>query len=138
MARMRFPQVLEILLENSCSNPYFPEDYFEKESYSSRLAKQLQWNDEHPDEPQKRRDVLEGYNGWNIYHVELHCTAYDIIARKRNDKWQIMRMEQSDYGFVDEKGMNATHHASASATAEYKKLIDLKYGLNSIRDCETE
>ena len=61
-------KVMSVMLDNSCSCPWYPEN------------KNL--------EP---GSAPGGHLGWNIHRFDLCCVSYEVIARKRNGKWQVKK-----------------------------------------------
>ena len=59
-------KVMAVMLDSACSNPWYPE------------KKDLETTN-------------GGHPGWNIYRFDLCCVSYEVIARKRNGKWQVKK-----------------------------------------------
>ena len=67
-------KVMSVMLDNSCSCPWYPEKNLEPGSAKEDV-------------------VLDpgGHLGWSIYRFDLCCISYEVIARKRNGKWQVKK-----------------------------------------------
>lgn len=35
-------------------------------------------------------------NGYNLYHIETHCVAWEIVARKTDGKWDVASVTSKD------------------------------------------
>ena len=66
-------KVMSVMLDSACSNPWYPE------KKDPETANELQYA------------TNGGHLGWNIHRFDLCCVSYEVIARKRNGKWQVKK-----------------------------------------------
>ena len=69
-------KVMSVMLDNSCSCPWYPENK-NLEPGSAKEDVVL--------------DTPGGHLGWNIHRFDLCCISYEVVARKRNGKWQVKK-----------------------------------------------
>ena len=66
-------KVMSVMLDSACSNPWYPE------KKDLEITNELQFF------------TNGGHLGWSIYRFDLCCVSYEVIARKRNGKWQVKK-----------------------------------------------
>ena len=66
-------KVMSVMLDSACSNPWYPE----KKDLETTNELQVSTNG--------------GHLGWSIYRFDLCCVSYEVVARKRNGKWQVKK-----------------------------------------------
>lgn len=87
--------VMRELLDNACSNPYYPENF----DYSAAEKKMMEWNENRDKQNVAAKNYPDPPGGWHVYRIETHCKAYDIVARKsrnsrtKKETWQIKSFE---------------------------------------------
>jgi len=70
------PLTLDVLLSNSCANPVEWGPY---EEHQAAVSKWLNT------EPEERSDDMPIYRGWLRMDITLHCSTWEIIARRLED-----------------------------------------------------
>lgn len=70
------PLTLDVLLGHSCANPVDWEDYQKHQDLFHKWINLL---------PEDREGDMPIYRGWQRMDVTLHCTAWEIIARRKED-----------------------------------------------------
>lgn len=77
-------KVMSVMLDSACSNPWYPE----KKDLGTESVKE----DAVLDTPEEGQPPTSGgHLGWNIYRFDLCCVSYEVVARKRNGKWQVKK-----------------------------------------------
>lgn len=73
-------KVIAVMLDNACCNPWYPPWYPEKTDLEEPTS-----------EDSYQTGYKGGHLGWSTYRFDLCCVSYEVIARKRNDKWQVKK-----------------------------------------------
>ena len=84
---MTLEEAMIQLLNNACSNPYYPPGF----DYKAAQEAMNEYNSTAPNT--RRKPYPDPPAGWHTYHIELHCKQYLIQARQVFDTWEVFSIE---------------------------------------------
>lgn len=87
---IQLTDLMSEILNRSCSNPYYPEDF----DYLAAEREMRAWNKARPAAvPNKNYPDPPG--GWHKYEIEVHCWTFTVIAKKVMGVWIIQSYSSS-------------------------------------------